>query len=100
MQGGATAPLTAHRRRGRIKFDAMTGPVDGVVTGNGGNGVPIGHVERQRLRRTAAEIQDGFNFLVVAATEFFRKRCSDPILPELPDPEDTSRHFRIGSLYG
>ena len=43
--------LALQRRRGRIELDAMTGPVDGIVTGDGGDGVPVGHVERQRLRR-------------------------------------------------
>ena len=43
-------------------------PVDGIVASNVGDAVPVGDVQRQHLRH-AAEIENGFFVLVVAAAE-------------------------------
>ena len=64
----AVDDLALQFRRGRIELDAMTGPVVGIVTGDGGDSIPVGHVERERLH-AAAEIQDGFFFCIAAAAE-------------------------------
>ena len=73
MQGTV---LPCSWRRVRIELETGAGPVVGIVTGDLGDAVPVGHVQRQHLRH-AAEVQNSFFFLVVAAAELFLRRSLD-----------------------